>query len=826
MAAGYGGNIYVFTVVSISGPIFYVDKFGQHVQLRIGDKVSEDTLLNSPDGNQVVLRSPAGDTLSFIVKEPQLVSHFSNTLPDQSPDQFDPSINSSDSSISTSIRADAKESSQKVDIENKEDTKNAQAQSDGHHHDTPAVVARTNLEIDNHTDTSVFSSRSLASFGSEQDDALSNTINAQHNQLLANSSVHQDLPISITGVFDGSVSEDNQVSASGQLSIAGGPGSFASQSYQGQYGTLTIAPSGQWEYRLNSGATNVDALTDGQLVSEHFDIHAQNAGGVDFAHGLDIEITGTNDTAQITDAKVGDVTEDSQLNSRGQLTISDKDAGEDHFSAGDIQGAYGTLHLQQDGSWTYSLENQHPDIQAMNAGSMMTDTLIVHAADGEPHRINIQINGTNDTAVIGGTDSSNVTEESVLQAQGQLTIQDIDTGESYFQDGDLQGQYGTLHLQKDGSWTYDLNNQNPTVQALGQGKQTTDTITVTSADGTNHEVRITVQGTNDVAVVTDSGGHGVKEDTNVQGNDLVATGQLAVTDTDSGEAFFQKEAITGQYGTFAIDKDGSWQFTADNTQTAIQSLAAGQHITDSATVTTADGTKHDIVVTITGTTDHPRIHIHPADAIGTTIEDQTPSSSGTLSAIAVDQTTLLTWSLDHTSGKYGSISIDPQTGQWSYDLGQGTSNQAQLTQALHEGEKHIEMFVATVTDSHGTTSTQAIIVHVQGTNDAPVLNTITAQTATEGDSTKTTGVLTGSDIDTNDQLTFSAPNVDGFVLKQDGSYSFDPNHGSYNHLTQGDVQTITIPVTVTDLAGATDTKNLVITLTGTNDAPVLQQIQA
>ena len=39
-------------------------------------------------------------------------------------------------------------------------------------------------------------------------------------------------------------------------------------------------------------------------------------------------------------------------------------------------------------------------------------------------------------------------------------------------------------------------------------------------------------------------------------------------------------------------------------------------------------------------------------------------------------------------------------------------------------------------------------------------------------------------------------------------------------LDAGDVQTLTIPVTVTDEHGATDTQQIQITVNGTNDAPV------
>ncbi|WP_202910163.1 VCBS domain-containing protein, partial [Vibrio coralliirubri] len=107
------------------------------------------------------------------------------------------------------------------------------------------------------------------------------------------------------------------------------------------------------------------------------------------------------------------------------------------------------------------------------------------------------VNGTNDKAIIGGTSSGSVTEESQLQTSGTLTVTDVDTGEAHFSNTDIVGNLGTLHLTDSGTWTYDLDNTNPTVQALGAHKTATDTITVHSAGGTPHQVTITVNGTND-----------------------------------------------------------------------------------------------------------------------------------------------------------------------------------------------------------------------------------------------------------------------------------------------------------------------------------------
>jgi VCBS repeat-containing protein len=113
-----------------------------------------------------------------------------------------------------------------------------------------------------------------------------------------------------------------------------------------------------------------------------------------------------------------------------------------------------------------------------------------------------------------------------------------------------------------------------------------------------------------------------------------------------------------------------------------------------------------------------------------------------------------------------------------------------------------------------------VVVSINGTNDAPVLSASTAS-ATE-DGSAVSGQMSAADVDANDTLIYTAPRaVDGFTLQDDGSWIFDPSDAAYQHLAAGATQQVTIPVTVTDSAGATDTQNLVITVTGTDDVPVI-----
>ncbi|UTW43995.1 VCBS domain-containing protein [bacterium SCSIO 12844] len=42
-----------------------------------------------------------------------------------------------------------------------------------------------------------------------------------------------------------------------------------------------------------------------------------------------------------------------------------------------------------------------------------------------------------------------------------------------------------------------------------------------------------------------------------------------MSDTDTGEAVFNAETISGTYGDLTIEADGDWSYSADNSQSAI-----------------------------------------------------------------------------------------------------------------------------------------------------------------------------------------------------------------------------------------------------------------
>ncbi|OQX35490.1 MAG: hypothetical protein B0D96_06710, partial [Candidatus Sedimenticola endophacoides] len=156
----------------------------------------------------------------------------------------------------------------------------------------------------------------------------------------------------------------------------------------------------------------------------------------------------------------------------------------------------------------------------------------------------------------------------------------------------------------------------------------------------------------------------------------------------------------------------------------------------------------------------------------------------------------------------GFYSFDPTDGAYDH---------------LREGETRIFKFPVTLTSSDGDQDTADVTITVTGTNDAPVAQVDEVLIADEG-SGVIEGVLAATDPDDEAQLSFvlaeGAQAPAGFTLNPDGSYRFDTGDAAYQQMNEGDSFSFTLPVTVTDEHGASDTTRILITIQGTNDKPV------
>ena len=428
--------------------------------------------------------------------------------------------------------------------------------------------------------------------------------------------------------------------------------------------------------------------------------------------------------------------------------------------------------------------------------------------DGSGYLAFMQNTTGNNIAYISGTPTGTATEDSSTTASGTLTVTDTDSGEDVFATpSSLVGSYGTFTFTTAGAWTYTLDSTNATIQALGAGVTTTDTLTVYSADGTDSQkITVTITGVNDASTISGTSTASLTETNAVQS----ATGTLSVSDVDSNNTttFVAQTNAAGSngYGKFTVTTAGVWTYTMNSAQNA---FVSGTTYTDSVTVAASDGTTQTVTVTMTGTDDASTISGTSTASLTETNAVQT--ATGTLTVTDVDSTTTFVEQTD-TAGTngYGTFSVTTG-GVWTY-----TMNSAQ--NAFVSGATYTDS--VTVATSDGTT--QTVTVTMTGTDDASTITGTSTASLTETDAVQTaTGTLTVTDVDSTTtfvaQTNAAGSNGYGkFTVTTGGVWTYAMNT-AHNEFVSGTTYTDSVTVATSD--GTTQT--VTVTMTGTDDASTI-----
>ncbi|MFY1905429.1 retention module-containing protein, partial [Achromobacter xylosoxidans] len=631
----------------------------------------------------------------------------------------------------------------------------------------------------------------------------------------------------------GLVVEDQKSSASGKLNVVDaddGQSFFVAVADRpGLYGTFSIDASGNWTYTLNNDDPKVQSLAVGEKLVETFTV--STADGT--TSTVTVTIDGTNDKPDLSGRSDGAVAEDGSTSAAGKLDVADADTSDiPTWTVGnDGKGQYGKFAVDQNGNWKYELDNGSDKVQALTKGQQVTDTITVMVDDGHggtaTQTITVAITGTNDAAVITpghpGDDTGNVQEDDplntggnveedgTLSTGGKLDVTDKDAGEAAFKpQTDVKGDHGNFSIDANGDWKYDLDNNDPKVQALAVGEQLVESFTVTTADGTTSSVTVTIDGTNDDPKLSGKADGNVADD-----GSTTATGKLDVTDVDVSDTHTWTVGNDGkgQYGTFTVDQNGNWEYELDNGSAKVQALTEGQKVTDTITVTVDDGhggtAIETIAVGIVGARDAAVIAPSQlGDDQGVVQEDAILTANGKLVVTDPDAGEAVFRAQTDFAGQYGKFSIDAN-GNWAFRL----DNNADAIQRLGAKESLTEAF--TVTTADGTTGKVAITIN--GSNDAPTISGVATGAVKEDGTQTVTGQLAKADIDVNDKHTWSLDN-DGkgqygtFTVDQSGKWTYvlDNNSAKVQALADGQKATDSIAVTVDDGNGATAIETITV----------------
>ncbi|KKA43384.1 VCBS domain-containing protein, partial [Salinivibrio sp. KP-1] len=161
------------------------------------------------------------------------------------------------------------------------------------------------------------------------------------------------------------------------------------------------------------------------------------------------------------------------------------------------------------------------------------------------------------------------------------------------------------------------------------------------------------------------------------------------------------------------------------------------------------------------------------------------------------------------TGTYGSLEL--VNGSWIYTLDQSA------VQDLDGGDQVTDTITLTASDN----TQQDIVITITGTDDAPEVSGEFVGSVTEGDegdAVTATGTISISDVDGDDNPTFAnttETGTYGSLELVNGSWIYTLDQSAVQDLDGGDQVTDTITLTASD----NTQQDIVITITGTDDAP-------
>ena len=738
---------------------------------------------------------------------------------------------------------------------------------------------------------------------------------------------------------------------------------------EGIYGTLTLNNStGAWTYALRDDDPDTQALDGGDTPDTEqdvFNIRLVNNDGTNTQRSepvtLTIDVTGANDAPTITSTDSNqppfvDASATDHIGSAsapqmftGTAVASDVDAndgdganGADDFTWSIVGDAattdYGTLVFDNSGvggGWTFTT-----NAVAFNTIAHGQQEMVTYSVQAEDPQnalsaamdLTFMLEGVNDRPVLAVTgNNAGVTEAGgannavagTASAIGGFTITDPDEHSGINQNsiafdgntlqgrfestGDftnatdtdpamIEGVYGDLTLEADGTWTYTLDNMDTATQALrgargstlAQTEEEEFEIRLENVDGTTERsaietITITVTGANDDPVITSDSvmDHLI---TTVPGSSTVpgsrtVTGMFESTDVDTGDtATWSVDTSTsgeGSYGSLSVDSNtGAWTFTfLDGTdgEDAFNALSARLSLAYKVTATDLSGRDHevDFNIVLQGADDSPVLGESPnpvktaieaghevagTAAMGSFTHTDTDAGQGGfvggtvhVKADGVGDDDLAVANaayaaglgnnagnniIDGTdrgtavTGTYGTIYLRAD-GDWYYVLDNANTDVNALPDGASALEDVFDVRIQETVDSTIVSNVLELRIAITGTNDAPTDITASSITATYNGNAPTADMvvatLTTSDPDDSSGHTYAldmdSADANSFRINNN-QLLFASDVTEADNRNPGDDWTV--GVTSTDSRGASLTRTFTITRAG-NAFPVITE---
>jgi VCBS repeat-containing protein len=265
-------------------------------------------------------------------------------------------------------------------------------------------------------------------------------------------------------------------------------------------------------------------------------------------------------------------------------------------------------------------------------------------------------------------------------------------------------------------------------------------------------------------------------------------------------------------GTFTYDPNGQFEHLADGA-TDIDSFE--YTITDSNGDTATEAAT--VLVTITGTNDPPVVDTVIPDQMNNDSENVNLDVSGNFDDPDTNDTLTFT-----ATGLPPGLSIDSDgliTGTIDSDASQSSPYAVVVTAEDGSGEMTTDEFDWTIDNPVPVAQNDSFSTD----EDTPVSGNVFSDNGNGADSDPDGDMIevseiNGSTINVGNEISLTSGAL--LTLNDDGTFTYDPN-GQFESLAVGEMATDSFTYQISDGNGGFDSATVTITITGTNDAPVI-----
>jgi VCBS repeat-containing protein len=732
-------------------------------------------------------------------------------------------------------------------------------------------------------------------------------------------------------------------------------------------GTLTAAVAAvatgggagavSWSFKVNDG--DLDNMAKDQTLVQVYTVLIDDGKGGTASRNVTITITGTNDVPVITAQDlVGGVTEllapAGNLTDSGAISFSDVDLTDSHLVSATAVGAtLGSLTAVKNtdttgtgtgGQVTWNYTVPASAVEFLAAGQTTVESFIVSIDDQNggvtTSQVDVTITGTNDMPVITAQDLAGgvtelVTPAGSLTDSGVISFSDVDLTDAHLVSATAVGTtLGSLTASVSNdttgsgtggqvTWNYSVPASSVEFLAAGQTRVESFNISLSDQNGgvVSRQINVVIAGTNDAPVITSEDLNGaikvpvqevaappsplvftVQQFLGYQSNDLNTLRNYASSHTANYTVQTNVIDYTDDTGGFAGELPGSSRWPAAVAQGAFGTAGINDvffaRITAEFSVSSADTYTFrtfnddgvflliDNTLIISDTGYHPEVAFNGSIALSpgnhtielfffenggeASLELSARTSSGSFGLVGgtgggfggslsqVTDSGVITFSdvdltdshlvsaagtpVGTTLGSLSAVKNIDTTGTGTG--GQLTWNYSAPSSALAylgEGQTKVESFTITLNDQQGGLITKQIDVTITGTNEGPVVGTqvlsgaLVEQITPSGVRTQS-GSIQFTDVDLSDtHVASSAPlgSTLGSLTASIGSdttgtgtggqlnWQYTVNASAVEYLVANQNKIETFTVTLDDQHGGQVTRQVNITITGTNDAAIL-----